>query len=283
MLFADLRTGNRSKRMTMIKTQDKSAHQGNLYTHTAYLYDADSRALVKDDVQFYLEYARQTGGKILELACGTGRVTIPVAQHGHWIMGIDLSDTMLEIAREKTARLPSPPDTLQMVAGDMTDFTLDHRFSLVIIPVRGFQALMEKERQNACLQCAARHMEGDGRFIITLMKPIPYIERDWVTPEETFDWEGTVPFTGEKVRRFSRRTAIDPERQTVSVKLIYYVEPVSAPNYAMSEDLKLRYFHPEQAENMLEKNGFHIEDRFGYYDRCPVNENSELIYVCKLS
>lgn len=264
-------------------TTKEKKHEGNLYKKTAYLYDADSRPLVKDDFSFYLDYARQTEGKILELACGTGRITIPLATQGHWILGIDLSDEMLKVMEEKTYKIaPFLLGPLHFMTGDMTKFKVDWRFSLVIIPIRGFQALLEEEQQNACLQNVVHHMEPDGRFIITFMKPIPDIEKNWVSPEEHFDWEGEAPLKGQKVKRYSKRTAIDPERQIVSVELTYHVKPRFESEYITSEELHLKYYYPEQIEKMLDANGFKIEDKFGYYDRCPIHKNSELIYVCKL-
>ena len=78
----------------------------NLFQKAAFLYDYDDRDIVKDDIPFYLEYAAKYPGDILELACGTGRVALVLAQNGHQVYGIDLSGSMLEQFRSKLAGQP---------------------------------------------------------------------------------------------------------------------------------------------------------------------------------
>ena len=77
----------------------------NLFRVTASLYDLDQRNITKDDIPFYLEYASKLHGSILELACGTGRVTIPLANEGYNIWGIDLSKEMLDQLKVKMENL----------------------------------------------------------------------------------------------------------------------------------------------------------------------------------
>ena len=78
------------------------------------------------DVRFYVEEAQKAGGPILELACGTGRATIPIAQAGLNIVGVDLSGDMLSIARDKISTLSQETQSrIQLVEGDMRSFYLD--------------------------------------------------------------------------------------------------------------------------------------------------------------
>jgi SAM-dependent methyltransferase len=97
------------------------------------------------DVAFYCYAAREFGEPVLELRCGTGRVTMALAERRYRVTGLDLSKPMLERAEEKRAKLPAEERALvHLLQGDMTRFDLREKFSLVIIPFRPFQHLLEQ-------------------------------------------------------------------------------------------------------------------------------------------
>ena len=75
----------------------------NLLRNSAWLYDVDNRDNLHDDIPFYLEYAKQQQGEILELGCGTGRVALALAADGFRVTGLDLSQQMLDVFRKKMA------------------------------------------------------------------------------------------------------------------------------------------------------------------------------------
>src|SRR5690606_39167723 len=102
------------------------------------------------DVPFYIDLAREAaaaGHPVLELGCGTGRVTIPVARAGVEVVGLDNAPAMLDVARRKAGGAPIP----RWVLGDMADFRLEERFGLVLIPFRSFLLLLTVEEQKRCL------------------------------------------------------------------------------------------------------------------------------------
>jgi SAM-dependent methyltransferase len=136
----------------------------NLYQKAAFLYDFDNRDIVKVDIPFYLEYAAKYPGDILELACGTGRVSIILAQNGYKVWGIDLSDSMLEQCRIKLSRQPKAvQDNVWIGKYDMSSFRLNRKFSLIIVPFRGFQSLTTDEAQRSCLKCVYEHLSDEIR------------------------------------------------------------------------------------------------------------------------
>ena len=152
-------------------------------THEAALYDCfiadyyDSTPILTErtqDVAFYLNAAKKYGGPVLELGCGTGRITIAIAETGLRITGLDLSSRMLARASEKRAALGREVrDRVRLVQGDMTQFDLGEKFRSILIPFRPFQHLLELEQQMACLHCAKRHLTPDGRLIVDFSRPIP--------------------------------------------------------------------------------------------------------------
>src|SRR5215475_3680498 len=119
------------------------------------------------DVAFYSRAAHQYGDPVLELGCGTGRVTLAIAEAGYRIVGLDISEKMLERAAEKRRVLGrETQERMQLLQGDMTRFELDEKFRLIIIPFRPFQHILEVEDQIRCLECAKKHLARDGRLIV---------------------------------------------------------------------------------------------------------------------
>jgi len=99
---------------------------------------------------FYKDLARQTGGPILELACGTGRLTLPLARDGHEVVGLDASPAMLRAAR---AKAEAEEVEITFVQGDMRSFHLGRRFLLVILCCNSLAHLTTNETVRASLAC----------------------------------------------------------------------------------------------------------------------------------
>ena len=117
------------------------------------------------DILFYVKLAQEAGGPVLELACGSGRVALAVARAGFEVTGVDLSECMLAVGREKMLR--EPPETrarVRLLHGDMTNFSLAERFQLMLIPFNSLQCLPSVEQQRKALACAVRHLGQGGRL-----------------------------------------------------------------------------------------------------------------------
>lgn len=111
----------------------------NLFKKSAKYYDYDNRDLLTEDIPFYIEYARKTGKEILVLGCGTGRVAIPLAEAGFNVTGLDLSDGMLEVFQKKLeAASEEVRSRIKYVKGDMSRFSFDKEYDLIISPFRAF-------------------------------------------------------------------------------------------------------------------------------------------------
>src|SRR5689334_4995155 len=109
---------------------------------------------------FYRGVARRTGGPVLELACGTGRFTVPLARDGHVVVGLDQSPAMLALARDKARAAGVNVD---FVAGDMRDFALARAFALVLIATNSLLHLHDAGDLVRALACARAHLAADGR------------------------------------------------------------------------------------------------------------------------
>ncbi len=125
---------------------------------------------VAEDADFYVRQARRTGGPVLELGCGTGRIAIPLAEAGFDVTGLDLSAPMLRIATRKIG-LTRTRGRITLVRGDMAKFSLKRKFPLIIIPFRAFQHLLTPVAQRSCLESCRRHLTPKGRLIVDIFDP----------------------------------------------------------------------------------------------------------------
>lgn len=120
------------------------------------------------DLDFYLREANNARGPVLEIACGTGRILLRLMQAGVPIAGIDLSEGMLAVLRNKAAALGLMPDVR---TADMRDFSLGRRFRLVIVPYRSFLHLQTDEDRLRALKSFMHHLEPGGRLILHTYNP----------------------------------------------------------------------------------------------------------------
>jgi ubiquinone/menaquinone biosynthesis C-methylase UbiE len=120
----------------------------------------------QSDQLFWLDIAQTYGDPILELACGTGRITTFLAEQGLNVTGIDQSDAMLSAARKKSS-------AVQWINADIRNFALARKFPLILIPYFSLQHLLALEEVEACFHCVKQHLQPNGRFVIEVMHPSP--------------------------------------------------------------------------------------------------------------
>lgn len=223
-------------------------------------YDQRCRDLTQD-IPFWLSQARKYGDPVLELACGTGRVAIPLAKEGFLVTGIDISDSMLEEARRKSSQ---EGINVEWIKADIRDFELGKKFSLVIFPANTICHLLELKDLEACLSCVKRHLRPNGKFIIEVFNPrLDILLRN---PEERYphseypdpDGKGTIVMTESNV--------YDPASQINRIKLFYKLP--GRPEEVV-EELNMRIYFPQELDALLKYNGFGIEAKFGDYDETP--------------
>lgn len=141
-----------------------------------------------EDLPFWLELAAQNSSPILELGCGTGRVTIPLLQNGFDVVGLDRDPEMLICLQNNMQSTAPRQPQLRLVQGDMTSFALQERFALILLPCNTFSTLQSGERQNT-LACVARHLLPGGIFAVSLPNPTLFYDlpaRSAAQLEETF-------------------------------------------------------------------------------------------------
>ncbi|HEY2388048.1 MAG TPA: class I SAM-dependent methyltransferase [Candidatus Binatia bacterium] len=219
------------------------------------------------DRTFYLELAREVGGPVLELGCGTGRTLIPIARAGIECMGLDTSPAMLRVLREKS------PD-VHVVNGDMRDFDLGRRFRLVTIPFRALSHLLDVDAQLACFACVRRHLEKDGALAFDVFDPNLAIIAKAEIPESlsvTFD-DG-----GRPMRPFES-TRFDRAHQVLTVTFRFEGGP---PELTGAAEIRLRWFYRYELEHLLARAGFTDVRLFGAFDRRPWGTGDETVVIAR--
>ncbi len=254
----------------------------NVFGTSARYYDLDEREAVMGDIPFYLNAASSMGEglDILELACGTGRVAIPMAEAGHKVTGLDISNEMLAVFRGKVEALNSDVAArIDIAQGAMEDFNLNKRFDLIIIPFRSFQALTAEKDILSCLLNVEGHLKANGRFIVDVFNPyMDPMDGSWVYPR-TLLWEKELD--GKVIRRYHRGERIDIEEQVIYPVLEFEVTDPSGGRESYEDRLMLRYYYPEQLRGVLEGAGFDILEGHGDYKGRLIEEGSpEIIYIC---
>jgi len=124
----------------------------------------------RDDIDFYRKEASKVKGKVLEIACGTGRVYLELLKDGVDVYGIDISKNMLKVLKEKARKLGLKPKGYR---ADMRTFKLPYKFSLIIIPFRSFLHNLTIEDQLKTLKNIRRHLEPKGKLILNFFFPNP--------------------------------------------------------------------------------------------------------------
>jgi SAM-dependent methyltransferase len=253
------------------------------YAVTAAFYDRIAPYAERGDTAFYVEAAKRSGGPVLEVGCGTGRVLVPTAEAGVEIVGIDCSDEMLKVCRERLAQLPEPLRSLaRVVREDMRDFDLGQRFALVTVPFRPFQHLLTVEDQLRCLACLRRHMAAGAELILDVFNPsLSSLVADNIGEEISEEPEFTMP-DGTRVARTYRTTSRDLFGQVIEVELIYHVTHPDGREERLVDAFPLRYLFRFELEHLLVRAGFRLERLYGSFDERPYGSTAypgELIAV----
>jgi ubiquinone/menaquinone biosynthesis C-methylase UbiE len=248
---------------------------------TAEVYDYQvGQAWGDRDVPFWLTLAKETGGPVLELACGTGRVLLPLARAGLQVTGLDISPHMLAVARRKLEKEePEVQRRVRLVEGDMRDFTLEERFGLILIPFRAFRALLERADQRRCLERCARHLGPGGRLAIDVFNPrLSRLAAPGGVDEAAQEYQGP---DGVTVRQ-SGHTDYDLANQRLVWHARYECVAPGGRITVPTHLLELRYFFRFEMEWMLEACGFEVEALYGNFDRSPFTADSpEMIFVAR--
>ncbi len=228
-----------------------------------------------EDIPFYLENAKRYGSPILDIAAGTCRVSIKLAEAGFEVTALEKSKSMLDTAMRKVGELEEDvANRITIIRGDMQDFSLNQKFSLVIIPF-SFGHALTTEAQLRTLRCIRKHLDDDGVFILDLYPGA--IQNGHATFEEG-------PIRIGDGRMVTRRGEIETDfvNQIMKVSIEYEIVQDDENVSIVSVNSDAAIIYNREADILLQVAGFKIKKEFGSYQSSPYgNDSSRRILILK--
>lgn len=209
----------------------------------------------EEDIPFYLNLAGRTGGPVLDVGTGTGRIAAALAKHGHEGTGLDSSEAMLKHA----AGFPT-------VLADMRDMDLQARFGLIVVAAGTFAHLTTRSDQERALRAFHKHLTPNGILAIALQNPYQWALDD-ADDELLFGWE-------REETRMTYSVSSDRALQLRHVRNWYDVTGKDGTVKRTSVQFFLRWTYQPELELLLERCGLKPEAWYGSYDLDPYNAES---------
>ncbi len=229
-------------------------------------------------VAWYLGHLACSGGPVLELACGGGTLLDPIARAGFTVTGLDLSEAMLDRARQRLDPLPREVSTrVSLVRADMADFHVCGTFRTILLADNSFRELPTREGLRACLRCVRGHLDLGGLFLLTERRFDPDLypggRRTWPFTPMYED-----PGTGERVRRRIEVEVLEGPRRT---KGVMFYEITAADGTVTVEECPWTgpVLGIDEYFEMLGETGFDACLRVGYEDRADDGVEPILCFV----
>ncbi|MCX7623853.1 MAG: class I SAM-dependent methyltransferase [Thermomicrobium sp.] len=229
------------------------------------------------DVDLYLAFAQRSGGPILEVGCGTGRLLVPLARAGYEVHGVDRSPAMLARARERVTR--EGLERVRLYRADMVELgeLPAGTYRLAIVALNGFLHLPDRRAQQRALGELHRVLATGGLLLLDVLHPTPEQLR---ALEQPFAWDGSWRLPdGARLDRFASRTVRAAE-QTIATTLFYdRTDETTGAVQRRVATYTLRYLHRFELELLLETSGFEVEAIYGSYELEPLTDESPLMFV----
>lgn len=235
-------------------------------------YDAMNGSSVSD-VDFYVTEAKNKGGSVLDLACGSGRFSIPIAKAGLKVTGLDICETMINLAKEKSKAQNLDID---FQIGDIRMFELNKKFDFIFCGFNSSQHLHEEKEFRSFLEYVENHLAPNGIFVFDVFNPsISMLNRD---PSQKCLVSEYADPDGRGQIKVWENPRYDSATQNSFFKFFYELNGETL----FTEDFSLRNYFPLEMDIHLRNNGFHIAKKYGSYKREPFSSSfMKQIFVCE--
>ncbi|RJO63782.1 MAG: class I SAM-dependent methyltransferase [Myxococcales bacterium] len=250
------------------------------YYDDAILYDYHHRHY-RRDLAFYAALARQAKGPLLELGCGTGRLTLPMAREGTRIVAVDINPNLLDRLRRKLSQKTNGDlaERIEIVEADIAALDLGRRFPIVLMPFNTLMHFYDPPAIEAALATAKRHLASQGRFVFDVLNPdLEYLAEStgkadgaervvhpkykrpyWFSPANVYDAAAQINYAYHRYRRIGRGPG--PKEETVV--------------------LKQRQFFPAELDAYISRAGFDLVVKYGDFAGRPFwGRAAVMICVC---
>ena len=236
-----------------------------------------------EDVRFYVELVRRLQPRrVLELAAGSGRVTIPLANEasvrGFEVVGLEISEPMLAEAERKRAELPEAAQRcLTFVQGDLLRWKAPDPFDLIITPCSSLAHLLSLDDQIAAWTRAYDNLAAGGRFVVDLVMPnlLAYADSMQTPPRAVLeiDIDTEDPQNGDRLLRY-KTTRYIPHEQRAEIRFLYDKLSGNATVDRYVSDFDSHVYYPREVELLFRLTGFDVESRYGDYQMRRLRQRS---------
>jgi SAM-dependent methyltransferase len=224
---------------------------------------------------FYADLAKQVGGTTLEVACGTGLVTIPLARQGISITGMDIVPAMLAHAQNKSAALGL---SIRWFQCDARNFDLHEQFSFIYMTGNAFQAFLNNADQQDLLYNIRKHLATGGIFAFETRNP------NWSDCSTDLNETEWMTYTNDKgfTVRITETRQYDHAAQVLAYTLFRRWTEAGDAKERITR-IAIRYTFPQELNALLERSGFRVMHQYGDWDKSPLTKDSpSIISVCML-
>ena len=224
------------------------------------------------EIPFYVKQARLAGEPVLEVACGTGRLTLALARAGIEITGLDISRPMLECARRKAAAELLIVNWLER---DCREINIERQFALIFSATNAMQHLQDLDSVNAFLTSAKNALRPGGTLILDVFNPVP---SKLARTAATRYHHKTITEAEGRELRVEAATQYDSASQILGFTLFYLRDG----QLVRTKNVNMRCFFPEELMALCHFNGLEVVQRYGNYDELPFTSNSpKQILLCR--
>jgi ubiquinone/menaquinone biosynthesis C-methylase UbiE len=241
-----------------------------------------------EDVEFYVSLVRRLQPrKVLELGCGTGRITLPLAEQGAQlafdVTGLDSQAEMLETAKKRL--LEAPPkvrERLRLIQGDMRTWQSESAFDLIVIPCSSISHLLSLQDQLTVWNQCRRNLRPGGRFVVEITMPnmATFADSFNVPPRALVEIDVDKSDESDGVRFIRRKTSrYLSHEQCAQTRFLYekYQNGRAIDGYI--DDFAGHVFFPRELQLLFLHTGFEVEQTLGDYRGRPLKPNSPLIIM----
>jgi len=226
-------------------------------------------------LDFYVGMARAARGPVLDVACGTGRILLPCLAEGIDIEGLDFYEPMLATLRKKAAAMGLSPI---LHRADMSDFRLERRYAMVMVPFNAFIHNITQEAQIRCLSLCREHLAPGGRLLFDTFFPAAALT---TTPPGTRVLEGELPHpeTGLPMRMYDTRTVDPVAQEQHSVNELELLAADGSIQRVYRTQTTARYIYKQEMALLLGIAGFSRWEIHGDFDRRPLTKETDAMIV----
>lgn len=225
----------------------------------------------KEDIRIWKKLAAGFGGPILELCCGSGRITKVLAEEGYKITALDNSKEMLKLLKQKELK------NVKILKADMKDFSCQERFNFAFISYSSFQQLLSLKEQQKCLLNIKRHLKNNGALgmdisPLTLAGPDKLPMAHLFTADHPESNSTISMYTSHRIDWINGIKHWNDE----------YIIKKNGNKYKVKNKISLKQCSKDYMKVLSERCDFEIETIYGDFERGEVTENSKnLIYVMR--